>query len=44
MLLRSRFGTRGFGGVALAALASYSVLLSSAKLWEARHVKARAAG
>jgi hypothetical protein len=43
MLLRSRFGARGLGGVALAALASYGVLLSGAKLWEARHVKARAA-
>ena len=43
MLLRARFGARGLGGVALAALASYSVLLSGAKLWEARHVKARPA-
>jgi hypothetical protein len=43
MLLRSRFGARGLGGVALAALASYSVLLSGAKVWEARHVKPRPA-
>jgi hypothetical protein len=41
MLLRSRFD--GLGAVALAALASYSVLLSGAKLWEARHVKTRPA-
>jgi len=41
MLLRSRFFGRGLAGVALAALASYGVLLSGAKLWEARHANGR---
>lgn len=43
LLFRCLLDRRGLSGVALAALASYSVLLSGAKLWEARHVKARPA-
>src|ERR1051326_6887006 len=41
MLLRSRLFARGLAGIALAALASYGVLLSGAKLWEARHANGR---
>ncbi|HEY3303565.1 MAG TPA: hypothetical protein VGL70_08550 [Candidatus Binatia bacterium] len=37
MLLLNRFFSRGIAGVALSALASYAVLLSGAKLWEAKH-------
>jgi len=43
MLCANGFFARGLGGVALAGLASYSVLLSGAKFWEARHVKGRSA-
>ncbi len=41
MLLRSGVLSRGIAGIALAALAAYSVLLSGAKLWEARHANGR---
>jgi hypothetical protein len=41
MLLRSRLFAHGLAGIALAALASYGVLLSGAKLWEARHANGR---
>ncbi len=37
MLFRAGVFGRGLAGIALAALASYGVLLSGAKLWEARH-------
>lgn len=43
MLFDNGFFARGLGGIALAGLASYSVLLSGAKFWEARHVKGRSA-
>jgi len=43
MLLGNRIFGRGLAGVALAALASYSVLLSGAKLWEARRTKTQRA-
>ena len=38
MILLNRLFSRGLAGVALSALASYAVLLSGAKLWEAKHV------
>jgi hypothetical protein len=38
MLFLNRFLGRGLAGITLSALASYAVLLSGAKLWEARHV------
>jgi hypothetical protein len=41
MLLRIRLFGRGLAGIALAALASYGVLLSGAKLWEGRHANGR---
>lgn len=41
MLLRAAVLTHGIAGIALAALAAYSVLLSGAKLWEARHANGR---
>ena len=41
MLLRSRLFGRGLAGIAAAALASYGVLLSGAKLWEGRHANGR---
>ena len=37
MLLLNRFFSRGLAGITLSALASYAVLLSGAKLWEAKH-------
>jgi len=43
MLLDNGLFARGIGGIALAGLASYSVLLSGAKFWEARHVRNRSA-
>jgi hypothetical protein len=39
MLFLNRFLGRGLAGITLSALASYAVLLSGAKLWEARRVK-----
>ncbi|HTM07761.1 MAG TPA: hypothetical protein VL754_05170 [Verrucomicrobiae bacterium] len=39
MLFHNRNFGRGLSGIALSALASYCVLLSGAKMWEARHVK-----
>lgn len=39
MLLHNGNFVRGLSGIALSALASYSVLLSGAKMWEARHAK-----
>jgi hypothetical protein len=41
MLLRSGIFGHGLAGITLAALAAYSVLLSGAKLWEARHANGR---
>ncbi|HEY1267259.1 MAG TPA: hypothetical protein VGH16_08385 [Candidatus Binatia bacterium] len=41
MLLRGGIFGHGLAGIALAALAGYSVLLSGAKLWEARHANGR---
>jgi hypothetical protein len=38
MLLRNRIFSRGIAGIALSSLASYAVLLSGAKAWEAGHV------
>jgi hypothetical protein len=43
VLFDNGFFARGLSGIALAGLASYSVLLSGAKFWEARHVKGRSA-
>lgn len=40
MLFANRIFARGLAGVTLAALASYAVLLSGAKLWEGRRAKA----
>ena len=40
-LVRNRIFSRGLAGIALSALASYAVLLSGAKLWEAKHVGAK---
>ncbi len=37
MLARSRVFTRGLPAAALSALAAYAILLSGAKLWEAKH-------
>lgn len=39
MLWINRVLSRGLAGIALSALASYAVLLSGAKHWEAKHVK-----
>jgi hypothetical protein len=41
MLVIDRLFSGGIAGVTLAALASYAVLLSGAKLWEAKHVGAK---
>ena len=41
MLVIDRLFSGGIAGVTLSALASYAVLLSGAKLWEAKHVGAK---
>lgn len=41
MAVDNRLLARGIAGFTLSALASYAVLLSGAKLWEAKHVGAR---
>jgi hypothetical protein len=41
MLFHNRIFSRGLSGIALSALASYAVLLSGAKAWEAGHVGAK---
>jgi hypothetical protein len=41
LLFLNRFLGRGLAGVTLSALASYAVLLSGAKLWEARHATSK---
>ncbi|MGH7770473.1 MAG: hypothetical protein ACREQP_23720 [Candidatus Binatia bacterium] len=41
MMLLNRLFSCGIAGMTLSALASYAVLLSGAKLWEAKHVGAK---